>query len=95
MHVGIDDANLTLMIIIRIKARSEETMKKAKALEPQTGLNVMISCLLLMITRYNASCDESLRQGIAEHFLLIANYPGLKSSTLKNTCAQLEEQWSR
>jgi hypothetical protein len=73
----------------------EETMKKAKASEPQTGLNVMISCLLLMITRYNASCDESLRQGIAEHFLLIANYPGLKSSTLKTTCAQLEEQWSR
>jgi hypothetical protein len=83
------------MIIILIYKRSEETMKKAEVLEPQAGLNVMISCLLLMITRYNASCDESLRKGIAEHFLLIANYPGLKNSTLKSTCAHLEELWSR
>ena len=71
--------------------RSEETMKKPEDLEPQTGLNVMISCLLLLITRCNDSCDESLRKGTAEHFLLIANYPGLTNSTLKSTCAHLKE----
>lgn len=70
-------------------------MKKPEVLEPQTGLNVMISCLLLLITRCNDSCDESLRKGIAEHSLLIANYPGLTNSTLKSNCAHLKELWSR
>jgi len=53
----------------------------------------MVSSLLFMITRHAESGGASYRGAIAEHFSMLAKYPGLEGTALRDTCLRLEKRW--
>ena len=57
------------------------------------ALDIMVSSLLFMITRHAESGGTSFQKAISEHFSMIAKYPGLEGTALRDTCLRLEKRW--
>ena len=57
------------------------------------ALDIMISSLLFMITRHAESGGTSFQKAISEHFSMLAKYPGLEGTALRDTCLRLEKRW--
>jgi len=56
-------------------------------------LGIVVSSLLFMITRHAGSGGTSCQGAIAEHFSVLAKYPGLERTALINTCLRLKKCW--
>ena len=54
---------------------------------------MMVSSLLFMLTRHAESGGTSFQKAISEHFSIIAKYPGLEGTALRDTCLRLEKRW--
>ena len=54
---------------------------------------MMVSSLLFMLTRHAESGGTSFQKAISEHFSMIAKYPGLEGTALRDTCLRLEKRW--
>ena len=54
---------------------------------------MMVSSLLFMITRHAESGGTSFQKAISEHFSMLAKYPGLEGTVLRDTCLRLEKRW--
>jgi len=54
----------------------------------------MVSSLLFMITRHAESGGTSFQKAISEHFSMLAKYPDLEGTALRDTCLRLEKRWS-
>ena len=57
------------------------------------ALDMMVSSLLFMITRHAESGGTSFQKAISEHFSMLAKYPGLEGTVLRDTCLRLEKRW--
>ena len=58
------------------------------------ALDIMVSSLLFMITRHAESGGTSFQKAISEHFSMLAKYPDLEGTALRDTCLRLEKRWS-
>ena len=54
-------------------------------------LGIVVSSLLFMITRHAGSGGTSCQGAIAEHFSVLAKYPGLEGTVLRDTCLWLQK----
>ena len=54
---------------------------------------MMVSSLIFMLTRHAESGGTSFQKAISEHFSMIAKYPGLEGTALRDTCLRLEKRW--
>ena len=57
------------------------------------ALDIMVSSLLFMITRHAESGGTSFQKAISEHFSMLAKYPDLEGTALRDTCLRLEKRW--
>ena len=56
-------------------------------------LDILVSSLLFMITKHAESGGTSCQGAIAKHFSMLAKYPGLEGTALRDTCLRLEKRW--
>ena len=57
------------------------------------ALDMMVSSLLFMITRHAESGGTCFQKATSEHFSVLAKYPGLEGTVLRDTCLRLEKRW--
>jgi hypothetical protein len=58
------------------------------------ALDIIVSSLLFMMTRHIESGAPHSQRAIVEHFSMLAKYPDLEGTALRDTCLRLEKRWS-